>query len=157
MSELKRIAYRGGIVSFDIPANWHEEYEPAGGATFYEDRPDSGTLRLNVLGAESENMPAEQMAATAFRTGVVEATQAGHPLRREEKETTENGELLHIYRWEIAVPVEPRHLRLAIFSYTILARQKSDPAFVAEVNRLDSSIRAASYSREPGETGHYIQ
>jgi hypothetical protein len=48
---MKRIAYRGGIVSFVIPDVWLEEYEGEGGATFYEDKPGSGTLRLNVPSA----------------------------------------------------------------------------------------------------------
>lgn len=155
MSQLKRIVYRGGVAEFVIPTTWREEYEPAGGATFYEDNPESGTLRLNVLGVESENTPAEQMAATAFRSGVVESTRTGLPLHREEKEAEENGELLYIYRWEVAVPVQPRHLRLAIFSYTILASQKY-PLFVAQVATLDSSIREASFSQELGVSGDYI-
>lgn len=154
-AELKTINYRGGIVVFSIPRNWREEYEPAGGATFYEDSPDSGTLRLNVLGFESENAPAKQMSATAFRTGTVESTLSGFPIRREEKEVEENGERLRIYRWEIAVPVEPRHLRVAIFSYTILANQESAPAIVADVALLDSCIRAASFSQQLGEVGEF--
>jgi hypothetical protein len=49
----KTVNYRGGVVSFEIPEHWKEEYEPKGGGTFYEDRPDSGTLRLHVLGFSS--------------------------------------------------------------------------------------------------------
>ena len=49
MNRLKTICYRGGIARFDIPASWKEEDEPSGHASFYEDRPDSGTLRFHVL------------------------------------------------------------------------------------------------------------
>jgi hypothetical protein len=90
-----------------------------------------------------------------FRTGKVESTHAGLPLQREERDAEEKGERLLIYRWQVAIPVEPRHLRLAIFAYTILERQKSDPATVAEVALLDSSIRAASFSLQKGEVGDY--
>lgn len=155
MDRLKRIVYRGGIAEFDIPAGWREEYEPLGGATFYDDRPDSGTLRLSVLGFKSKDTPAERMAATAFRDGRVESTRGGLPLRLAETETEEDGELLHIYKWEVAVPAPPNSLRLALFSYTILASQKSDAAFLAEVALLDSSIREATFSQEPGVAGEY--
>ncbi|HMI53316.1 MAG TPA: hypothetical protein VK525_17510 [Candidatus Saccharimonadales bacterium] len=33
---LKTINYRGGVVRFRIPADWVEEYEEAGGGTFYK-------------------------------------------------------------------------------------------------------------------------
>jgi hypothetical protein len=49
---MKQIDYRGGIVRFLIPESWVEEYEDAGGGTFYEDRPGCGTLRLNVITAK---------------------------------------------------------------------------------------------------------
>lgn len=155
MTNLKIIKYRGGIAEFTIPAHWREEYEPEGGGTFYEDSPDSGTLRLNVLSFESKDTPAEQMAATAFRDGMISATNGGLPLRREEKAAEENGENLHIVSWEVAVPVPPRSLRLAIFSYTILERQLQDPAFVAQIQRLQRSIEQASYSQVAGVAGDY--
>ncbi len=44
----KTIEYRGGLVTFRIPSDWVEEYEADGGGAFYAEKPDSGTLRLNV-------------------------------------------------------------------------------------------------------------
>src|SRR5688500_12624369 len=116
MVNSKTINYRGGIAQFAIPAHWREEYEPEGGGPFDADAPDSGTLRLSVLSFESKDTPAEQMAATAFRDGVVSSTIGGLPLRREERTADEDGERLHIVRWEVAIPVAPKSLRLAIFS-----------------------------------------
>lgn len=84
MSTLKTIQYRGRVAEFVIPAHWHAEYEPTGGGTFYEDASESGTLRLNVLGFESTDTPAEQMAERAFRDGVIERTSCGFPIQREE-------------------------------------------------------------------------
>jgi hypothetical protein len=101
MAELKTITYRGGIAEFSIPSHWREEYEPAGGATFYEDSADSGTLRLSVLSFESASTPAEQMAATAFRDGQVTSTDGALPLRRRESSVEENGETLHIVTWDV--------------------------------------------------------
>src|SRR3954471_16013798 len=50
---LKTITYRGGLVRFRIPADWQEEYEEAGGGTFYAPDDQSGALRLNVLTMEA--------------------------------------------------------------------------------------------------------
>src|SRR5262245_36734912 len=129
MTKLKMIKYRGGIAEFAIPSHWHEEYEPEGGGTFYDDSPDSGTLRLNVLTCESKDTPEEQMAATAFRDGTITTTTGGFPLRRKEKVVEEDSESLHVVSWEVAIPVPPKSLRLALFSYTILEKQMDDPAF----------------------------
>lgn len=155
MSNLKTVKYRGGIAEFVIPSHWREEYEPEGGGTFYEDAPDSGTLRLNVLSFESSDTSAEQMAATAFRDGAISSTTRGLPLRREEKTVEENGERLHIVTWEVAIPVSPNGLRLAIFSYTILERQLEDPVFAAEIHQLEKAIKQASYSQAAGVAGDY--
>lgn len=155
MIDLKTIEYRGGIVEFVIPSHWREEYEPEGGGTFYEDAADSGTLRLNVLSFESKDTPAEQMAATAFRDGAVSSTSGGLPLRREDETAEENGERLHIVRWEVAIPVPPRSLRLAIFSYTVLESQLQDSGCAAAIQQLETSIRQASYSQAAGIAGEY--
>ena len=52
---MKQVSYRGGIIKFEIPDHWVEEYGENGGGTFYEDAPDSATLRLNLLTFESES------------------------------------------------------------------------------------------------------
>lgn len=155
MANLKTIRYRGGIAEFTIPSHWREEYEPGGGGTFYEDSPGSGTLRLNVLSFESQNTPAEQMAATAFRDGKVWATTSGLPLRCEENAAEENGESLHIVSWEVAIPVPPKSLRLAIFSYTIIKKELQNPAIIAEIKQLQRSVEQARYSQAAGIAGDY--
>ena len=53
-NKMKTINYRGGLVSFEIPSDWKEEYEAEGGGAFFLDKPDSGTLRLNVLSLASK-------------------------------------------------------------------------------------------------------
>ncbi|HSI65722.1 MAG TPA: hypothetical protein VLE43_21530, partial [Candidatus Saccharimonadia bacterium] len=71
MWETKTVTYRGGVVVFDLPARWVEEYEPSGGGTFYEDTPQSGTLRLSVLGfqiAQHQTL-SEQVALIMERDG----------------------------------------------------------------------------------------
>jgi hypothetical protein len=155
-TRLKRIAYRGGIAKFDIPFSWKEEYEPSGGATFYEDRPDSGTLRLNVLSFSSNgNETGDQMVAGLIANGGYHLLRDGLAIRKHVEPAEENGEQLQLHYWDVAVPIEGCSARLAIFSYTILASQENDPLTQHSIELLDRSIRAAEYSREQGVTGDY--
>lgn len=154
---LKTISYRGGIVTFSVPKAWKEEYEPVGGGTFYDNRPDSGTLRLNVLSFDSQETPAPQMALKAFPEGSFEILGSGLPFRQSMVQVTENQELLHIHKWDIAVPVQPRSLRLVLFSYTILASQETEAKTKAELALINESIRTAIFSRVAGVAGIYHQ
>jgi hypothetical protein len=151
----KTVTYRGGIVVFSIPNHWLEEYEPAGGATFYEDKPDSGTLRLNVLSFDSKDTPAVQMAIKFFPENSYELLQNGFPIRRYVKDAVEKGEHLRIHRWEIAVPVPPRSVRLLMFAHTVLRSQENDPRIKAELSFIDASVRRAVYAQAAGVVGDY--
>src|SRR5438552_168389 len=71
----KTISYRGGIVTFRIPSHWREEYEPNGGGTFYDDNPDSATLRLNVITAKAP-MPITTQSAPDILAGLVQTSAA---------------------------------------------------------------------------------
>jgi hypothetical protein len=151
----KTVVYRGGIVVFSIPSNWLDEYEADGGGTFYEDVPDSGTLRLNVLSFDSKDKAAAQMAIDVFPANSYELLGNGFPLRRYMKEGMEDGERLHIHRWEVAVPVPPHSVRLAMFAHTVLASQENSPRVKAELALIDRSVRGAVFSQAVGVSGDY--
>ena len=102
---MKLINYRGGVVRFSLPIGWVEEYEPLGGGTFYEDRLDSGTLRLNVLEFESPDKSAEDMAQQALQAFETILLPSGFQMRKRVAPAIENNEALNIHRWEVAVPV----------------------------------------------------
>lgn len=157
MAKIKMISYRGGLVFFALPIAWREECEPDGGATFYEERPGSGTLRLNVLSFSSKDVPAAKMAATAFPKGSFELLPDGFPLRRTVADGEEKGQRLRLHSWEIAVPVSPHSLRMVVFRHTILAGQEKDQEIVQELEFIDRSIRAGTFSQEKGIAGSYIQ
>ncbi len=156
MRKLKNICYRGGISRFDVPASWKEEYEPSGGATFYEDQPDSGTLRLNVVSLSSNGKETgEQMVARLITKSGYTALDNGLAVKQYVQLVDEDGERLHIHYCEIAVPVEGCSARLAVFSYTILASQANDREVQQDIELLGRSIRAADFSREQGVSGDY--
>jgi hypothetical protein len=150
-TDTKKISYRGGIVQFNLPSHWREEYEPDGGGTFYEDRPDSGTLRLNVITAESKSAePSEQGIARSFPADSCELLPSGIRLRRRKVASEERGTAIVLYRWEFGVAIPPSRVRIVCFTHTILAKQESDPATKAELSFLEESIRRAEFSREGG-------
>ncbi|MGC4119525.1 MAG: hypothetical protein QM765_34135 [Myxococcales bacterium] len=150
--QLKTICYRGGLVTFRIPAHWKEEYEPDGGGTFYEEGLDTGTLRLNVLSAESGGKAtAAVMLETVFKSGTYEELTGGFRLRRSIK-ATDRGILLR--RWEVGVPVLESELRIYCFTHTVLAAKEADAKTQVDLALVDEAVRTATYSQERGVALH---
>jgi hypothetical protein len=148
---LKTIVYRGGVVTFRIPESWTEQYGAEGGGEFYEDAPDSPTLRLNVLTFRGPNATAEAAATTLKeKCAVIEHLPNGAALARYERATEEQGEELELTTWELAQALPPEHLRVLVFTWTILTSQRDDPRIRADFELLDREIRAASLSTEVG-------
>jgi len=162
MTELKTITYRGGIAKFRIPSTWVEEYEPSGGGTFYENGPDTGTLRINVLdfekaaGDSQVQTSARDILASSKDVDDVEQLPNGNASARSRRTTVENGEELLIYTLRIGVMVAPTCFRLVVFSYTILASQDQQPATQMEIQLLDKLLVEGEYPAIQGETGDFL-
>jgi hypothetical protein len=148
----KTVVYKGGIITFSIPNAWLEEYPPTGGATFYEDREDSGTFRLNVLKFQSDG-PSEQMIQDLIRKQGYKQLREDLAIRSETKSILEDSEMLEIYTWNVAIPVPPSSIRLAVFSYTVLKTQSTERSVQQEIEFLANSIFDADYSNAPGVSG----
>jgi hypothetical protein len=151
-SALKTIRYRGGLVDAEIPANWKEEYEAEGGGTFYEDKPDSGTLRLNVLSfASKEARLPSDVVREVFGAEGYETLPSGFSMRHLVKTAEERGTQLHLHRWEVLVPVTSIHTRLVCFTHTLLAAHEGTNRAKEELRIVDAIIRTARFSTAPGE------
>ena len=150
MVELKNIDYRGGLVRFAIPVTWVEEYEAEGGGAFYLDAPDSGTLRLSVLTFEGPSRPdREALLKAVAHSGTPEWLPTGNALAFSRASGTEESVVFH---WELANSVAPRHLRLALFSYTVPASRAESSAVQEDVRLLGDQIRHATFASELGVT-----
>jgi hypothetical protein len=153
---MKTIIYRGGLVRFRIPAQWIEEYEDDGGGTFYEDDPDSPTLRINVLTLEAPrivdtNTPSELLGSRAEKTGQqIVRLDTGNAVIAYNQSAEEDGHPLVIYYWELANAVPPKHGRLAIFSLTILKSQQSDQEITKTIQMVDREVRACEFATDLG-------
>lgn len=148
--DMKLIRYRGGIVSFKLPANWKEEYYDDGGAAFYRDELDSGTLRLSVISFERKEGNAIGSDGLALLSDSDLYVNEGFRLKEETKLSDEDGEALLMYFWYIHVPTVDNEHRLIIFSYTILASQESDLIINEELNFIRNTILSAHYSQDKG-------
>jgi hypothetical protein len=156
--DLKTINYRGGLVRFRIPVDWLELYELDGGGEFHDGDPDSGTLRVNVLTFTHEGSGTDQSAfdfvSSLARTRRPQPDVVLHPNGDASIAYWEFGEedgiALAFRYWTVANLVPPRHMRLAVFSYTILKWQVTVPQFVAEIQLLDDEVRRCEFAKELG-------
>jgi hypothetical protein len=156
--EMKRIEYRNGLIRFSIPADWIEEYDDEGGGIFYLDRPSSGTLRLNVLtfkyrsdcGAADNNLLDIVGGFSKATAGSLRVLENGNVLNKHVRHCTDGGELLQQHYWEIGNNVGASHIRIAVFSYTILASQHADPEALRDIAMLNNELVAAEFAPELG-------
>jgi hypothetical protein len=160
---MKPIVYRGGVVTFRIPAHWREEYSDIEGGTFYEDRFDSGTLRLKVttMLAPKHLQPCSatdvlQVVANGMRSKGVEGTTSGrndgNAVFKYENVTSEAGVSLSIINWIVANSLPPNRARVITFSYTVPEEQRNKSQIRQDLKMLEFEIEAAIFSPELGVT-----
>lgn len=158
---MKSIAYRGGLVTFRIPAHWREEYSDLEGGTFYGNDSDSGTLRLTIITVSQHKQvqPPSPLAVLESlvnglrNEGVVGTTNErkdGTVIFKYQQATSERGVRLTIFYWITVNAVPPHHARIATFSYTIPHRKRHRSQVQHDVEMLESEIEAASFSAELG-------
>jgi hypothetical protein len=152
---MKTISYRGGVVTFRIPASWKEEYSDTDGGKFYEDKPDSGSLRLKLITAESPSEITSDSATSLLNTLRVVKGQAmrrpnGNAFARYEEQSVDKGRRIKILYWLVANPVPPKHARIATFSYTVLQGQERHSTVMHDIQMLEKEILEARFATEIG-------
>jgi hypothetical protein len=145
---LKTIQYREAV-SFAIPVTWKEEDEPGVQGTFYEDRPDTGTLRVSVMQwVGSDEADRNRIAKSILSPGTVETLKQGVYLKKEVKDGSERGEALKLYRWLVVLALPENTCRLVVFTHTVTAAQEKEPAIVDELAVVEFAVRNAVFSYE---------
>lgn len=159
MPSMKTISYRGGVVIFRIPDEWQEEYDETRGGTFYAPGENTGTLRLNVLTMDA---PTNTMVTASTAKEVLEGESRqyeapvlslgdGVAMIRYDLPAKEGGQALTIRYWRVAQSLPPTNVRLALFSYTLLADQWDDTSTQGELALLDREITAVQFASELGQ------
>lgn len=152
---MKLIKYRGGVVEFHIPTSWKEEYSDMDGGTFYEDKADSGTFRLQIITVKSPTDIVSDSAVKILNSlktirNKAEAQSNGNAIARYDDTTVDRGTKIKIYYWSVCNPLPPNHARIATFSYTILQSQENNPQTMEQIEMLDREVRSAQFSKEMG-------
>lgn len=145
----KQISYRGGLVVFALPGTWIEEYEPEGGGLFYAPGDDTGTLRLDLITAKSPNpVTSTDSDAVLLKIGNsrVETLPTGAAIAKRVSREVDRGNPITIYWWSVASAVEPDHVRIANFSYSILSSQEQSERTALDLSFLEQSIRDIRFS-----------
>ncbi len=151
----KTIRYRGGVVSFRLPTHWVEEYEEEAGGTFYENRPDAGTLRLNVITAKrtvsaSDDSSQFLQSLKEADLGLVSQLEAGRSMLTYTLDTEESGQRIRIYYWHIASPAAADYIRVASYSFTVATMSDSTTANQNDLEMLRREIPATEFSSALG-------
>jgi hypothetical protein len=156
--KMKTIVYRGGVLEFKIPASWKEEYSDVDGGMFYEDEPDSGTLRVKVITlekpVESGEISLDGILESLFRhlgKSPIDIQHVGkNGLIRYDDLSVENGTKIRIYYWVFANPILPQNARVVTFSYTVLESMVGTASVVRELDMLNTEIASTEFSSEIG-------
>lgn len=161
---MKTINYRGGVVTFQIPSHWIEEYGEAGGGLFYDSSQDSGTLRLSLLSfsakepfnqfsgkpssrneavhaLETLSIPEEACLISSIEA-LPDGTSAIVSYSTTEREDDDD---LKIWFWQIAHISPPNKIDFAIFSYAALACAEDSPTIKAELAVLNENLRKCRF------------
>jgi hypothetical protein len=117
---MKTISYRGGIISFRVPAAWTEAYGSDGGAVFSPDDSNNVGLYVNVLTAKPPGVAdAEALRQALAASGELDAAPEwlgnGNAILRR-RLTTRGGTAREVHSWTIANAVPPDTVRVATFT-----------------------------------------
>ena len=156
----KQVVYRGGLIVFSIPRDWIEQYEPEGGGMFFKEGDTTGTLWLEVMTLGSPAAITADSARLALSTVLglpAETLENGNALAKRVTQTTDRGQKITMHSWHLSASLPPETIRLANFTYTVLASQAQSPTTLDDLSFLEGSIRQATFSKEHGVTPHPIQ
>ena len=151
----KRVVYRGGLVSFRIPASWVEKYDEASGGTYYASPRRLGTLRLNVLTFEKDGDLGREPAAELLRRSHLDPSRVrlrpdGNAILDYDAHASEDGEALRVHHWQLASHVPPNHFRLAVFTYTVPEARWDQAAVKREFALVGREVADAKFEQVLG-------
>ncbi len=140
--------YRDAVM-FALPVKWTFEDDPGVQGLFYEDRADSGTLRVSVFQwTGDDEAHRNQILKNALGSGRIETLAQGVYMRHEIAQGEEGGEALSLYRWLVALALPSNTVRLIVYTYTLVLGQESDPLIASELSAVEWAARNAKYRYE---------
>jgi hypothetical protein len=150
---VREIRYRGGMLTFLLPDEWQEEQFPDGGAEFFTDDRDAGTLNLALTTMQKDEGATETNLREVVTSGAKagdspeEKLPSGSYLRRYERSEIEEQQPLHLTYWMVANAVPPKTVRLAAFGFAVAAERAGSAEHQQLVQLLDEQIRAVEFTK----------
>lgn len=163
MRELKEINYRQGALRFSIPVEWNEEYRRDSGGTFFEQAPDSGTLRLSVVVLNTKGKT-DADALERFLKTRPEARVKGAQISKESngnvilqfiQRTNEGGDEMSIVWWFVASGAFEDFIQIAMFSYSLLNLNLNKEQNKEDILLLDQELRKTEFVKMPQISGNH--
>ncbi|MFS4494567.1 hypothetical protein [Maribacter sp. 2308TA10-17] len=152
---MKRVNYRGGLISFEIPNSWIEEYEENGGGTFYEDSPESGTLRVNVLTIKekSSGESVNDLIKNSINSSTdIEMTNE-YPSFKEDSiiesvcRTQENDIPITQYRFDCVHKTNQSDYLIAMFTWTVKTEFEKLDNYIKDFKMVQNAIISLGFGR----------
>jgi hypothetical protein len=150
--QVKDVSFLDGAVRFQIPKEWVEEYEPSGTGVYYEDAPDAGTLRVSLITVQLAKDPGPNAAIDVMRTDKkvdrdsIESLPTGNAFGSWVERSSERGDAITMFWWEIVNSSPPEYIRIAMFSYTVLTANEKAAKTASDLALLDSSLRRVRFN-----------
>jgi hypothetical protein len=146
---LKDVVLADGQLRFRAPADWLEAQEPDGGAAFYDEKQDQGTLRVKLMTFTTGDDLRGHSALEELRgiesepDQTLEGLPNGNALRFHQESAEGGGERTSFHVWLLASIDPPHRMRLAVFSFTARA-----PVGSAVMAVLNAEIRRATFGHQ---------
>ena len=146
---LKDVVLADGQLRFRAPADWVQTQEPDGGAAFYDEKQDEGTLRVKLMTFTTGDDLSGHSALEELRGIEAEPDQTleglpnGNALRFHRESADGSGERTSFLVWLLASIDPPHRMRLAVFSFT-----SRSPGAGALVSTLTEEIRRATFGHQ---------
>ena len=152
MKNTKVIDYRG-VLKFNIPSDWVEEYDDEHGGTFYEDSPLSGTLRLKLMTLNTPKGSSFKDASSILNDIITKGSQSiqlpnDNAFKMFFEQTVDSGQEITIYYWALVQFLKPSRVRLSNFSYTVLTNRLSIESVREEIDFITEQVKNAEYTTE---------
>jgi hypothetical protein len=147
---LKQIRYRN-FVDFNLPVHWQEDYSDPDQAAFFEEDDWPGTLRVSLM----ELVPPDDIDVAGVAELVRGMTKdpsaelisdSNQAIAHHAATVTEAGTSLCLLRWLVAKIVNPRFVRLAIFTLTERTKDLGTIRANAEIALVEGAVRQAVVS-----------
>ena len=155
MSEMiprRTVIHGDDLFSFEVAQEWSHEVEDNGTQVFWDPQSGSGTLRVSAITATTPPMVGASPAAEALNTkATIHIRDDGIAWTHYRVERENNGDPTISFWWKLARFQAPQSINLALFSFTIYAREERHAPTARQIALLGETLPSTSFvgSRGP--------